>query len=83
MSDGPAAQAGWYPDAYGTPQWWDGANWVPNAIPIPVASSAYQSPPGRIPVFVCGLLATLLVYVWWAAIPLGIIGWVFSFRLLG
>jgi hypothetical protein len=75
MTDEPAAQAGWYPDASGQPRWWDGSHWVGVNPPKPIT-------PGRVAGFVCGLIGIFFTTMPIVSIPLGIVGCVKSSKAL-
>lgn len=81
MSDTPQRPAaGWYDDGTGRQRWWDGAGWTEHYAPA--AAAVLEPVPGRVPGFICGLIAILFTALPIASIPLGIVGWINSAKAL-
>jgi predicted lysophospholipase L1 biosynthesis ABC-type transport system permease subunit len=70
---------GWYPSE-GRQRWWDGQQWTENYGPQPLPAVGVV--PGRIPGFVCGLIAMFFTTLPIVSIPLGVVGWVQSAKAL-
>ena len=84
MTGSPVVSPGWYLNAQGVQQWWDGSRWGPIAPPV-YASAPNVTAASRIhPVegFVCGLIGLVLVSIPILNLALGITGWVFCAKAL-